>query len=129
MPIAVASLDHLVLTCRDVAATLAFYCDLLGMERQDFGEGRLAVRFGQQKMNLHRHPTPHAPLVARVAEPGTADLCFIVSTPLAEVEAALRAAGVAIELGPVERAGAIGPIRSLYCRDPDGNLIELSVRI
>ncbi len=125
--IRVLALDHLVLTCRDLAATEAFYVGVLGMEREVFAGGRVALRFGRQKFNLHPHPTPHAPLVARVAEPGTADLCLIVEGPLDAVETTLRAKGIAIELGPLERSGAVGPIRSLYCRDPDGNLVELSV--
>lgn len=129
MAIKVRSLDHLVLTCGDVEASIAFYCDLLGMRREAFGEGRVAVHFGAQKMNLHAHPTPHAPLVARVAEPGTADLCFLIEGSLEDAEAALRRAAVPIEKGPIERAGATGTIRSLYVRDPDGNLVELSVEV
>lgn len=127
MGIKVRALDHLVLTCRDIEVSIAFYCDLLGMRRESFGEGRVAVRFGRQKLNLHPHPTPHGPLVARVAEPGTADLCFLIEGSLEDAELALQRADVPIEKGPIERTGATGPIRSLYVRDPDGNLVELSV--
>lgn len=129
MAIKVRSLDHLVLTCRKIDASIAFYCDILGMERQDFGDGRHAVHFGEQKLNLHPHPTPHGPLVARVAEPGTADLCFLIAGSLEAAQAELERRNIVIEKGPIERHGATGPIRSLYLRDPDGNLIELSVRI
>ena len=128
MAIKVRSLDHLVLTCRHVQASIAFYCDRLGMRREEFGEGRFAVHFGEQKLNLHPHPTPHGPLVARVAEPGTADLCFLIEGSLEDAEVALQRADVKIEKGPIERTGATGPIRSLYVRDPDGNLVELSVK-
>jgi len=127
--IAIESLDHLVLTCRDQQATLDFYVGILGMERQDFGEGLLAVRFGRQKMNLHPYPSPIAPLVARKAEPGTADLCFIVRTPVAAAADHLKRHGIAIEVGPVRRTGATGELLSIYCRDPDGNLVELANRV
>lgn len=127
--IEIEGLDHLVLTVRNVEATCDFYERVLGMRRQAFGEGRLALHFGRQKINLHPHPTPHRPLVAATAEPGTADLCFLVATPLAAVEAHLKACGVGIVLGPVDKSGAEGPLLSLYCRDPDGNLIELSNRV
>jgi catechol 2,3-dioxygenase-like lactoylglutathione lyase family enzyme len=120
----IASLDHLVLTVADIDATIAFY-ERLGMRAETFGEGRRALRFGDQKINLHRAGAefePHAldPL------PGTADLCFLVEGSLRDVELALSQAGVAIELGPVEREGAAGALESLYVRDPDGNLVELS---
>ena len=100
------------------------------MRRETFGEGRTALRFGRQKINLHPHPTAHAPtpraLVAEVAMPGSADLCFLTDTPVARVKAHLEACGVAAIEGPVERSGAEGPILSLYCRDPDGNLVEIA---
>lgn len=120
----VESLDHLVLTVRDVEATVAFYERALGMRALVFGEGRRALAFGAQKINLHaagREITPHAgsPL------PGSADLCFVVDEPIPAVVAHLRREGIAIELGPVPRTGALGPIESVYLRDPDGNLIEL----
>lgn len=124
-------LDHLVLTVSDIDETVAFYVSVLGMRQIRFGRDphtgvpRTALAFGTQKINLHeagREVEPHADSPA----PGTADLCLLVSTPLDEVEKELRAAGVDIELGPVERTGATGPILSVYLRDPDRNLIELS---
>ena len=123
--IEIESLDHLVLTVRDIERACAFYERVLGLRRETFGAGRVALHFGRQKINLHPHPTPHD-LVARSPAPGTADLCFLTATPLPAVAAHLTACGVDLVAGPVERSGATGPIRSLYCRDPDGNLIELA---
>ncbi|MEA2383460.1 MAG: hypothetical protein QOH72_3431 [Solirubrobacteraceae bacterium] len=123
----IASLDHLVLTVSDPEATVAFY-ERLGMRREEFGDGRIALRFGNQKFNLHRAGNtiqPHA----RRPTPGSADLCLLVEGTLDEVERELERAGVVFELGPVPRTGATGPLRSLYLRDPDGNLVELSERI
>jgi catechol 2,3-dioxygenase-like lactoylglutathione lyase family enzyme len=117
-------LDHLVLTVTDPEATAAFY-ERLGMQREVFGEGRLALRFGNQKINLHRAGAAIAPH-ARRPTPGSADVCLIVDGVLDEVERELERAGVVVELGPVPRTGATSPIRSLYVRDPDGNLVELS---
>ncbi|MDA8255454.1 MAG: VOC family protein [Betaproteobacteria bacterium] len=118
-------LDHLVLTVRDIDATIAFYVDVLGMEAVRFGAGRRALAFGRQKINLHSASAPLAPH-AVTPMPGSADLCLITETPLAEVIAHLQRTGVAIEQGPVPRTGATGPILSVYFRDPDGNLIEVS---
>lgn len=118
-------LDHLVLTVADVEASCAFYARVLGMQPLTFGEGRRALAFGQQKINLHPAGREYDPK-ARRPTPGSADLCFIARTPLAQVQAALAAAGVAVEEGPVPRTGATGPILSLYFRDPDGNLIEVA---
>ena len=123
--IRIRRLDHLVLTCADVEATCAFYQRVLGMERDDFGPNRTALRFGEQKLNLHKAGAELKPNAAAAA-PGSADFCLIASTPLEEVMTHLRSCGVAIELGPVDRAGASGPIRSVYFRDPDGNLVEVS---
>ena len=120
----IASLDHLVLTVADPEATAAFY-QRIGMRRETFGEGRLALHFGAQKLNLHRAGAeiePHA----GGPTPGSADLCLLIDGELGDAERELRAAGIPIELGPVDRTGATGPIRSLYIRDPDGNLIEIS---
>jgi catechol 2,3-dioxygenase-like lactoylglutathione lyase family enzyme len=118
-------LDHLVLTVADIDRTCAFYTRVLGMEVVHFGEGRTALRFGQQKMNLH--PTDNIPgLVADRPTPGSADLCFITPVRLAEVVAHLEACGVPIVAGPGPRAGAIGAIQSVYIRDPDLNLVEIS---
>jgi catechol 2,3-dioxygenase-like lactoylglutathione lyase family enzyme len=118
-------LDHLVLTVADIDQTVAFYVGVLGMEEVTFGAGRRALAFGRQKINLHPRGAgvkPHA----RAPAPGSADLCFIADTPLEEVSATLREKGIVIELGPVERTGAAGKMRSVYFRDPDGNLIEVS---
>ena len=122
----IASLDHLVLTVADIDATAAFYCGVLGMQRVAFGEGRVALAFGSQKINLHRAGHEFEPKSARPT-PGSGDLCFLLDISLDEAQARLTAAGVNIEEGPVARTGATGPIRSLYIRDPDDNLIELSV--
>jgi catechol 2,3-dioxygenase-like lactoylglutathione lyase family enzyme len=116
-------LDHLVLTVQDLDATIAFYERALGMEAQTFGEGRRALAFGRQKINLHRAGAEFEPK-ARTPTPGSGDLCFIAEGP---IEAIARELGALVELGPVERAGALGPMDSVYLRDPDGNLIELSV--
>ena len=118
-------LDHLVLTVADIERTCAFYTRVLGMEVVKFGEGRTALKFGRQKINLH--PADNIPdLVADRPTPGSADLCFIAETPLAEVTAHLESCGVPIVAGPGPRAGAIGTIQSVYIRDPDRNLVEIS---
>ncbi|HWK80819.1 MAG TPA: VOC family protein [Thermomicrobiales bacterium] len=123
--IGVDRLDHLVLTVRDLDATCAFYTRVLGMTEERFAGGRRALRFGAQKLNLHQYGHEFEPKAA-FPMPGSADLCFIVTASLEDVLAHLAACGVTPELGPVERTGALGPIRSLYLRDPDGNLLELS---
>lgn len=120
----VLSLDHLVLTVADVEATVAFYT-ALGMERVRFGEGRTALVFGSQKINLHAAGAEIAPH-ARIPTRGSADLCLLVDTDPAPLADHLRAKGIAVELGPVPRTGAAGPLTSVYVRDPDGNLIELA---
>jgi catechol 2,3-dioxygenase-like lactoylglutathione lyase family enzyme len=119
-------LDHLVLTVADVDATVDFYERVLGMAPVTFGAGRRALAFGRQKINLHQAGAEFEPKAGRPT-PGSADLCFITSTDLDDVERRLREAGVEIEEGPVDRTGALGPIRSVYFRDPDLNLIEVSV--
>jgi catechol 2,3-dioxygenase-like lactoylglutathione lyase family enzyme len=119
-------LDHLVLTVADIEATVAFYESALDMRRERFGEGRVALRFGEQKINLHQAGREFDPKALRPT-PGSADLCFIATVPLQTIQAALARAKVTVEEGPVERTGALGPIRSLYFRDPDGNLVEVSV--
>lgn len=125
MAIRLSGLDHFVLTVRDVEATCAFYTRVLGMEVVRFGAGRTALRFGRQKINLH--PLENAiTLKADRPMPGSADVCFIAETPIAQVVEHLRACGVEIIEGPSERAGALGPIRSVYFRDPDLNLVEVS---
>jgi len=128
MRFSVDRIDHLVITCRDVETMANWYMRVLGMEREAYGlHRRTALRFGGQKINLRpeaetqdRWPTGEA------AAPGTQDLCFVVTVAAADVVAHLHGCGVAIEQGPVTREGALGPITSLYCRDPDGNLIEIS---
>ncbi|MCW0213980.1 MAG: VOC family protein [Pseudonocardia sp.] len=118
-------LDHLVLTVADLDATITFYRDVLGMEAQTFKGGRWALTFGNSKINLHEAGKSFSPYAA-APTPGSADVCLIVDGPLDDVVAELAASGVAIEEGPVERTGATGPIRSVYLRDPDRNLVELS---
>lgn len=119
------SLDHLVLTVRDIDATCDFYARVMGMEAVTFGAGRRALSFGRQKINLHQAGKEFEPKAERPT-PGSADLCFITATPLEAAMAHVRAAGVTIVEGPVARTGAVGPIQSFYFRDPDLNLIEVS---
>jgi catechol 2,3-dioxygenase-like lactoylglutathione lyase family enzyme len=120
----ITALDHLVLTVADIDATASFYARL-GARREEFGEGRVALRFGIQKLNLHQAGA-EVPPHARSPAPGSADLCFLTSDPIEQVRAELIADGLTIELGPVRRMGATRAIYSLYLRDPDGNLVELS---
>ncbi len=122
------SLDHLVLTVADVAASCAFYQRVLGMEVLTFGQGRQALAFGTQKINLHQAGREFEPKAERPT-PGSADLCFLTTVPLPEVQAHLAACGVTVTQGPVQRTGAQGPILSVYFRDPDRNLIEVSNRL
>jgi len=117
--------DHLVLTVRDVDATCSFYARVLGMQVVTFGEARKALAFGRQKINLHQAGREFEPKAA-LPTPGSADLCLIAAVALDEVIAHLAACGVAIVDGPVMRTGATGSILSVYFRDPDGNLIEVS---
>ena len=119
------SLDHLVLTVRDIDATVDFYQRVLGMEAVTFGAGRRALAFGRQKINLHPAAAPLKPH-AVTPMPGSADLCLLTTTPIPDVVAHLGRVGVIVEEGPVPRTGATGPILSVYFRDPDGNLIEVS---
>ena len=118
-------LDHLVLTVRDIDASIDFYTRVLGMRAVTFGAGRKALAFGAQKINLHQAGGDFDTKAGRPT-PGCADLCFIVATPLEAVAEQLRQQAVEILEGPVQRTGAGGPILSLYLRDPDLNLIELS---
>lgn len=122
----VVSLDHPVLTVRSVEATCAFYAGVLGMEVVTFGEERKALTFGSQKINLHEQGKEFEPKAAQPT-PGSADLCFITDTPLSEVIEHLDFLGVPILEGPEVRTGAVRSIRSVYFRDPDANLIEVSV--
>lgn len=118
------ALDHLVLTVADIDASCAFYERVLGMRTVSFGAGRKALAFGTQKINLHRHGHEFEPKAERPT-PGSADLCFVTATPLAEAMAHLRSCGVELLEGPVPRTGARGPIVSVYFRDPDRNLVEI----
>ena len=120
-------LDHLVLTTYDLDACTAFYTQVLGMSLESFGNGRLALKFGEQKINLHVRGREFEPK-AHLPVPGALDLCFIASVPLDEAIARVQKAGWPIIEGPVMRTGATGPIRSIYLRDPDLNLIEISER-
>lgn len=118
-------LDHLVLTVASIDRTVEFYRRVLGMERIEFGEGRVALAFGEQKINLHEVGSEFKPN-ARRAVPGSADLCFIIDVPVARALARLEAFDVDLIEGPVRRTGARGSLLSAYFRDPDGNLIEVS---
>ena len=121
--------DHIVLTTRDKDACIRFYSEVLGMKLEKFRtptEERLALKFGAQKINLHEWGREFTPR-AHVAVPGSLDLCFIASTSLDEVIQRLKNNNVAILEGPVSKTGAKGPIRSVYVRDPDLNLVEISV--
>ncbi|MGE5093660.1 MAG: VOC family protein [Betaproteobacteria bacterium] len=125
MPIAIDRIDHLVVTAWDIDRTLDFYRRVLGMEPVTFAGGRRGLAFGRQKINLHQAGREFEPKALKPA-PGTVDLCLIATTPLAEAIEHLKACGVAIVEGPVARTGALGPMQSVYIRDPDGNLIEIS---
>jgi catechol 2,3-dioxygenase-like lactoylglutathione lyase family enzyme len=121
----ITRLDHFVLTVRDIEASCKFYSEVLGMEVTTFGNGRKALQFGQQKINLHQAGKEFEPKALRPT-PGSADVCFITETPLEEVINHLQKLNIVIEEGPIERTGAIGRIDSVYVRDPDQNLIEIS---
>ncbi len=125
MPIIIDRLDHLVLTVKDIQATREFYEDILGMEMRSFGNNRFALHFGNQKLNLHEANNPIDPNV-RHATPGSADLCLITETPIAEVISILESKQIPIIAGPGERTGAIGVLHSIYVYDPDDNLIEIA---
>ena len=120
-------LDHIVLTTAHTEQCIDFYTRVLGMTFERFGEGRMALKFGEQKINLHEKGKEFEPK-ATLAAPGTLDVCFIASVRLEDVIARLAACNVPIIEGPVMKTGAQGPIRSVYVRDPDGNLVEISER-
>lgn len=119
------AIDHIVLTVKDIDATCEFYARTLEMEPVTFGGGRRALAFGSQKINLHPQGNEFEPKAGRPT-PGSADVCFVTSVPLRDVVAHLAACGVELVEGPVPRTGARGPIASVYFRDPDGNLLEVS---
>ena len=128
MRFAVDRLDHLVITCADVEISAAWYQRVLGMEREEFGpHRRTSLRFGGQKINLRPKEASQAEWWSGTEpRPGSQDLCFIVTVSSLEIAAHFHRCGVKIEQGPVRKDGALGPITSVYCRDPDGNLIEVS---
>ena len=123
--ISIDRIDHIVLTVFDIDRTLDFYSRVLGMEPVTFAGGRRGLAFGRQKLNLHQAGREFEPKALRPA-PGAIDLCFITEGKLEDVIASLREHGVVIIDGPVDKTGALGPMKSVYFRDPDGNLIEVS---
>ncbi|MFC6836916.1 VOC family protein [Halomarina ordinaria] len=118
-------LDHLVLTVEDIDATCDFYEDVLDAEVVTFGEGRTALQFGDQKVNLHPAGDEYDPRADRPT-PGSGDFCLLTETPIETVETELREAGVDVVEGPVPKTGAVGSLASVYLRDPDGNLVEVA---
>jgi catechol 2,3-dioxygenase-like lactoylglutathione lyase family enzyme len=121
----IKTIDHIVLTVADISATVNFYCDILGMQKEHFGQGRIALKFGNQKINLHQKGQEFEPKADKPTC-GSADLCFIVETKLTEIATELEVKNCKIIDSIVERTGANGKIQSIYLRDPDNNLIELS---
>ncbi|HHI92978.1 MAG TPA: VOC family protein [Gammaproteobacteria bacterium] len=120
----ISHIDHLVLTVTDIEATVSFYQRILGMEKQTFAHNRVALIFGNQKINLHQAGNGFEPK-ANAPSPGSADLCFVIQSPLSVAIQHVRDCGIEILEGPVARTGATGPMMSFYFRDPDLNLIEL----
>lgn len=118
-------IDHLVLTVKNIEASCAFYTKVLGMKEVTFQSGRKAVWFGNQRLNFHEYGKEFDPKALRPV-PGSADLCFITPDPIAQIMSHLEICGVKIIEGPLERTGALGPMISIYIRDPDQNLIEIS---
>jgi len=118
-------IDHLVLTVADIERTVEFYTRVLGMRKIEFGEGRIALACGEQKINLHQLGMEFEPRAEHVRA-GSADLCLIIDTPIAQAIEQLQQQGVDLIAGPVNRSGAKGKIISAYLRDPDGNLLEVS---
>ena len=121
----IRKLDHFVLTVRDIEKTISFYTSVMGMKKEVFGRGRVALKYGDQKINLHELGNEFEPKAAKPT-PGSADLCFITNTPLKEAVSHVKSSGIAIIEGPVKRTGAKGSILSFYFRDPDHNLIEVA---
>lgn len=122
--IQIKTLDHLVLTVKDLDKTVDFYTKVLGMKKEIFKETRIALKYGNQKINLHKKGAEFEPKAFNVAC-GSADLCFVLNTPLNEAIEHIKSLGIKIEEGIVPRTGANGNINSIYIRDPDKNLIEL----
>jgi catechol 2,3-dioxygenase-like lactoylglutathione lyase family enzyme len=123
--IEISHIDHIVLTVRDIETSVKFYETILGMNKVQYGEDRVALKFGSQKLNLHKFEHEHEPK-AETPMPGSADLCFISNTPIEDVINQAQNCGVKIIEGPVSRTGARGKITSIYFRDPDNNLIEVA---
>ena len=121
----VDSLDHIVLTVRDLQATIDFYTRALGMSEVTFAGGRRALAFGTQKINLHLAGREYEPKAERPT-PGSADVCFLTATPVEQFAAHLARLGIPVIEGPVPKTGAVGPLKSIYIRDPDQNLIEIA---
>ena len=128
MRFTVDRIDHIVLNVKDVEITAAWYQRVLGMEREDFGpQARTALKFGGQKLNVRPTDAEPGTWVTGVNDaPGSTDVCFITAVPPDEVIAHLHDCGVTVLTGPVQRSGALGPMLSVYCRDPDGNLVEIA---
>ncbi len=124
----ISGIDHFVLTAGDVDATIDFYTRVLGMTAETFGAGRRALSFGNQKINLHQAGAEFEPR-ARLATPGSADFCLLSDLPVAEIALHLAAEGIEIIAGPVAKIGAAGALLSIYFRDPDGNLVEVSNQV
>jgi len=127
------SIDHIVLTVSDMGKTISFYCDVLGLTLEDFTlsdgeEARKSLKFGHQKINLHHEKLPYKPHANNPVS-GAMDICFLSSTTIEEWQKIFSENNVVIEGGPVQKTGATGPIMSLYVRDPDLNLIEISNKI
>ena len=125
MAFAIDRIDHVVINCRDLEATAAWYERALGMKRVVFGGGRVALAFGRQKLNLRPTGADNWE-TGQVDAPGSLDICFITTATPADVKKHLASVGVAITDGPVPKTGALGPMTSVYCRDPDGNLVEIA---
>jgi catechol 2,3-dioxygenase-like lactoylglutathione lyase family enzyme len=127
MSISIERFDHIVLNCRDVEITAAWYERVLGMRREVFGAGRIALKFGNQKINLRPADTKPADWITGINDgPGSADVCFITSTTVEQTMVHLNDVGIEVIDGPGSRQGALGPMTSVYCRDPDGSLVEIA---
>ncbi|MBW1787967.1 MAG: VOC family protein [Deltaproteobacteria bacterium] len=124
----ITNIDHIVLTVTNIDETIQFYESVLGMVAETFGEGGVALKFGDQKINLHKQGQEFEPKAGRPV-PGSADLCFITETELETAMKHVKSKGVSILEGPIARTGAVGAIVSFYFRDPDGNLIEVANRV
>ena len=121
----IRKLDHFVLTVRDIERTVSFYTSVMGMKKEVSGQGRVALKYGNQKINLHELGNEFEPKAAKPT-PGAADLCFVTNTPLNDAISHVKSFGIDILEGPVKRTGAKGSILSFYFRDPDHNLLEVA---